>query len=292
VTFGSFAFEFIKAHVRNDQDALKKWRTSWCALPWAAFVQQRQSDRVSAKCGGYEWGTVPLPPIALLLTADFGEKKIWWTVTAICIDKGNSAGSYLIDYGHVPTLDELVKVSERIYSNFPITATAVDCGYDTPHVKDFCLQHGWLPVRGETKIHGMSFLNKETGLLNLNVDILKNILADKIDAPQGKWWVYQDCSEHPLTEFFVQMGAEHRVMVTKDGFARWKWKKPRKNNHLWDCCVYAEGLSQYWGLRFGKPLSPIFTPQDGEQPKQQKKDDEPELDGHFDRLEKYSRWHR
>ena len=288
-SWGEVARDFLNA--QGSPEACKEWRTGSLAIPWSIGARQNIVSRLAQKCSNYDRGQVPVPVSSLVLASDFGAKELHWVVAGVSAadEKGKGGGAtFIIDVGTDASLEQLAERKERMnYGGLPITFVAVDCGYETIEVKDFCRRHNWVPIIGNTKIGQRTHYNKEDGHLLVQVDLFKDILQDKIDSEDGKWNLFRD--DQSLDEFFSQMSAEQRILVPAGfGTQRRKWQKLRKANHWFDAAVYVEAIAYHFGLRFGKPMMPILLPE----AKQQAKREEPRMDSAFDRLEKYSHWHR
>ena len=124
---------------------------------------------------------------------------------------------------------------------------AIDCNYRKEVVLDFCRQCTELPiipVRGDDSVKGSHRAVNEAGIkrFDLNVKRLKDKLyrllyESKIPGP-GYFHLHQETDE----ETIKQLTSEEVRTVYAKGKKPWKgWltKPDKRDNHLWDCVVYA-----------------------------------------------------
>ena len=77
----------------------------------------------------------------------------------------------------------------------------------------------------------------------------KDMIAGRMQKPNGKgsWMVYDGCDE----EYAMQVTAEHKVSVKKNGVIRQEWqlKSSHGDNHYLDTEVYAMAAADILGVR-------------------------------------------
>lgn len=233
----------------------------------------------------YEMGIVPKQVRFLTMGVDVQKDRLEFEV----VGWGNRRESWSIDFGTVlgdTALEETWKgLGEIIDRDFTreeggtmnIKITAVDSGYNTQHVYNFCRKY---PITRVVPIKGMDTLSvmvgqpravdvKLTGktirrgikVFALGVSLLKSELyswlkflppeADE-KAPPG-FCHFPQYSE----EYFKQLTAE-RLLIKKNrrGFSQTEWVKERERNEALDCRIYARAAASLVGLDRQKDVEP------------------------------------
>jgi phage terminase large subunit GpA-like protein len=266
LTFGATARRFIES--KDYPDALKEFRTHWLAEPWGIRTRAANQNKIANCCGTYEPGTIPEPPVAVVLTVDVQAERIWFVVRA-----WSGENSYLVEYGSGRDLDEVRYISQRAYAGNRISHVVIDSGWQagTTRIYDFCIANNFIPSKGYQTLRqpfqwGKTSLG--TSLLVLNTSILKDTLADKIEAEPRHWHIYKESPA--LREYFVQMASEQiEIKVNKQGFPFREWRKIHENNHLFDCEVMSVGVSEALGFKYVAPPSAQPQPKPKEESKHQ-----------------------
>lgn len=163
---------------------------------------------------------------------------------------------------------------------------AIDCNYRKEVVLDFCRQCTELPiipVRGDDSVKGSHRAAPEGGIkrFDLNVNRLKDKLyrmlyESKTPGP-GYFHLHQDTTE----EIIKQLTSEEvRTIYSKSKKPKKGWlpKVESKDNHLWDCAVYATFAAEIAGATMLRKFKQEIL-----QPKQQRKK---EGEGFLDNLPK------
>ena len=137
----------------------------------------------------------------------------------------------------------------------------VDSGDQTDMVYDFCASHSdyCLPSKGSSHAqlshYKLSRINKEGSraygmtLVLIDTEKYKDMIAGRMKRENGRgsWMVYADCDY----EYAVQVTAEHKVNVKRNGVTRQVWQKKHSHggNHLLDAEVYAMAAADVLGVR-------------------------------------------
>jgi phage terminase large subunit GpA-like protein len=179
---------------------------------------------------------------------------------------GDGFRSHLIEDGNIwgdtdkpEVWEKLEKEMERTFGGMPVNATAVDSGYRSEMVYQFCLKH-------KTKAFATKGLDESTKLFQAT-DVEVNYKGKKVplalklwsfiaghfkswvhtrvtwpkDKP-GYWLVYQDISE----EYCKQIVAEHQMLLPS---GKTKWVRASKENHQFDCEVLQVLLAHMLDVR-------------------------------------------
>lgn len=157
VTFGEMAVQFLRG---ENLFGLQDFWNGWLALPWeeqAAAIGD--ADVLALRDAGYRLRTVPHEPVLLSLAADPGERLTHWTVEA----RIATGESWMVDYGTVLTIEDLLDLPERLVYRVPGTELElspkvglVDSGDFTERVYAMCARSGgvWWPSKGSSAAFG------------------------------------------------------------------------------------------------------------------------------------------
>jgi phage terminase large subunit GpA-like protein len=196
----------------------------------------------------------------------WGDKKENWSIDYIVL---------LGDTADDKVWNELDKVINKVYHfenddsvGLPIRITAVDSGYNTQHVYNFCRKY---PISRVVAIKGVDSLSviighpravdvKSNGktfrrgvkVFSLGVSLLKSELYGWLkmlqpvneETPTG----YSHFPEYD-EEYFRQLTAE-KLIIKKNrrGFAQTEWVKDRERNEALDTRIYARAAASLVGL--------------------------------------------
>lgn len=236
----------------------------------------------------YEIGVVPQHVQFLTMGVDVQKDRVEFEVVgwdynreSWSVDKGVCLGdtALAIDMPGSPWTD-LAKVLEKEFTReqggtMPIRMTAVDSGYNTQHVYNFCRRY---PITRVVPIKGMDSLSIMVGqpravdvklsgktirrgikVFAIGVSLLKSELYSwlKFLPPEPGQEVPSGFCHFPQyeDEFFKQLTAE-RLLIKKNrrGFAQTEWVKERERNEALDCRIYARAAASLVGLdRFKRP---------------------------------------
>lgn len=258
VTFGQMAAEFIRS--KDDPLQLKNFVNSWLGEPWESKSAVMDVDIVlqhKTECPMFI-----VPSWAQLLTGGVDVQKghFYWEIHAW----GPGVTGQVLGYGKVITWEDINTVMSTLYpgedgrSQYRVCIYGIDIGYRTEEVYDYCWQHQGVafPVKGSstqmaaylraTNIEPRSPGKMPLQLWLVNTDQYKNDIATRIGTPIGRssWMLNADCSR----EFAEHITSEHRIVDDK-GREKWELKTSAKQNHWWDCCVYAFAVADLVNMR-------------------------------------------
>lgn len=233
----------------------------------------------------YEIATVPKQVRFITMGVDVQKDRLEFEV----VGWGNRRESWSIDFGVIlgDTADEktwegLAAVIDREFTReeggtMGIKMTAVDSGYNTQHVYNFCRRYSItrvIPIKGmdtlsvmvgqpravDVKITGKT-IRRGIKVFSLGVSLLKSelyswlkFLPPEVDqkAPPG-FCHFPQYDE----EYFKQLTAE-RLLIKKNrrGFSQTEWVKERERNEALDCRIYARAAASLVGLDRQKDQEP------------------------------------
>jgi phage terminase large subunit GpA-like protein len=146
-----------------------------------------------------------------------------------------------------------------------ITMAALDAGYETSHILEFCKgRRDVIAVRGvsgsykpsiarvKSERHGKRgdiLRSPRDGYFTVGIDSIKSSLfvdLSKDDAAAAGYIAFpSDCEDR----LFQELTSEHRVAVKRMGQIVFRWEKvsDRQANELLDCYVYAQAAMSRHG---------------------------------------------
>lgn len=251
ITFGQVAAEFQRS--KDDPADLMNFINSWLGEPWENLSANMDIGSVLEQ--RTEIPAHVVPAWAQLLTAGVDVQKdyFYWTIRAW----GARLTSQNIAYGMARTWEELEAVMDKFWADeegelrWQVNAYCVDSGYRTDEVYEYCnARYGvaipckgsstpmvgkYRPANIEPKIKGL----RPSLLYIVDTDQYKNIIASRLHRPIGigAWMLNKDTE----LVYAEHLTAEHRVVTTKGSrqIETWVKKTSAKQNHWWDCEVYA-----------------------------------------------------
>lgn len=249
-SWGSIAREFLE--VKDSYSGLQNFTNSVLAEPWKVAVQSEEISETAliALKADYDLGTCPVKPRFVTVTGDVQRESVYFLVRAW----GQDEESWLIDYGRVPTVDDLREVFRRQY---PVAGTEetvsayrgyVDSGYNSQAVYEFCSTSnqtffplkGWDRLSQPVKAAVIKFLPgkepRERAIRLFHFDdgsFKTDLYCRRIQDQQGPaWHLPRNVGE----DYLRQLTAEKLVERTNArGVAETAWHQIHKDNHLGDC---------------------------------------------------------
>lgn len=270
LTFGQVAAEFLNS--KDDPADLMNFINSWLGEPWEDKAATLDSDIVLSKQTNLPECIVP--DYAQLITAgvDVQQNRMYWSIRAW----GARITSQNIAHGIVYDWDELEKIMNRRWPDqngelrWQVNLCAIDSGYKTEEVYDFCLMNqDWaVPVKGSSnqmlQRYRKTIIDKPTSrsygqaLYVVDTDQYKNLIASRLNRPLGKgcFMVHADCDK----DYAEQLTSEHKVRTPKGNkeIETWVPKTSHADNHYLDTEVYAAFAGDLLQMRFLEDL-PVET---------------------------------
>ena len=273
--------EVVSSRLLADRDPtglkLQAWMNTVAAEPWESRAESISDleikHRATEEPKPYRLKTVPAGGLLLVAAVDVQGNRLEVKVKAYGRDKESWLVDYEIIHGDTETsapwdaLDEYLKArfTSELGASLPITATAVDSGYRTQTVYDWCRtrRHRHIfPVKGQTQ-QGKRILGQPT---KQDIDHQGRRVPHGVDLwPVGsdtaKVEIYArlkikqagpGCMHFPLglpDEYYRGLVAEKLVTRYVKGFLKTQWEKDEtERNEPLDLEVYCYAAAMYAGL--------------------------------------------
>lgn len=269
VTFGQMAAEFIRS--KNNQLTLMNFVNSWLAEPWESQSAVMEADVVLQHKTDCPMGVVPEWAQMLTGGVDVQMGYFYWAIYAW----GPGVTGQVLAYGRALDLLEVEKIMDTFYPDkngnpkLQVSCYGIDTGYRTEEIYSYCetRRNIAIPVKGAStpmvgrakpsNIERKDRINTmPLQLWIVNTDSYKNEIAFGLEKPVGKgsWMLNADCDR----EFAEQITSEHRIIESKGGrdVEHWVKKTSAKQNHWWDCAVYAFAVADLAHMRMLQEEAP------------------------------------
>jgi phage terminase large subunit GpA-like protein len=264
--FGWFSWEdaarqFLKAK-KNGRLELQTWTNLVLGDPFEETGEGMEPEALLARCEAY---AAPCPKNIVLLTAGVDVQENRLEVEVVGHGGYNGTESWSIDhrifYGNTeeePVWDQLDQLWDTTYlhedgGSMPIIAAAIDSGYATQVVYEYCRTRQarriycikgksgpGLPYAGPPRKTKTGKDPRPVDLYTLGVDGLKSLLFSRLRvAEPGPGYCHFPVSDKHNLEFFAQLTAERLVPAPVRGQMRKVWRAIRKRNEVLDCRNYA-----------------------------------------------------
>lgn len=199
-------------------------------------------------------------------------------VEAVIIGWGKGKENWTLDrrvmVGDVTKPEVWGKVTELINEKFirtdgvqiPIQLTAIDSGYKTQIVYDYCknfTENRVIAIKGDDKLKvivsvpkqvQVSRAGKKIGtskVWNIGVSIIKEELYGwlRLTANEDNSFPPGYC-HHPQfdLDFFKSLTAEHLVRYSQKAGVKYQWEKRYQRNEVLDCTIYARAAASVIGI--------------------------------------------
>jgi phage terminase large subunit GpA-like protein len=234
------------------------WEERGSGRPWEELAARARSS-------SYKRGEIPKGALLLFLGIDCQIDRVEWQL----VGRGAEHRKFVIDYGTIGfpiseancqrNLDQLLdrRWSNTVSRQIGISLAAIDAGYETDTVLEFCRRHGsskLIAIRGvagdftpriakvqrERNEKRGTLLKYRNNFFNVGTFTLKTGLYLDLakDDPAARGYIAfpNDCEDR----YFQELVSETRVAVKKMGQITWRWQKPdRQSNEMLDTYVYA-----------------------------------------------------
>lgn len=271
--FGDVAAEYLSS--KNDPVDEQNFYNSWLGEPWEDKAAEMDSQTVLDH--RTDLPECVVPEYAQLLTGGVDVQKhgFYWTVRAW----GAGVTSQCIAYGTAGTWDEIDEIMNRFWPDtngelkWQVNLCAIDSGYRTEEVYEFCLEHSdWaVPAKGKFAWKMLARFRKSVidnttskaygqTIYIVNVDKYKDMIAANLNKPvytRGSFMVHADTEQ----DYADQITAEHKITDVKDRHEVQTWvpKTSHAANHYLDCEVYAGLAADLLHVRYLEELKPEET---------------------------------
>ena len=247
-SWGSIAREFLEA--KDSYSGLQNFTNSTLAEPWKIAAEEISETRLLDLRGEYDLGTCPAKPLFVTVAADVQRESVYFTVRAWGADEE----SWLLDYGRIPTLDDLKEIFRRQYNVAGSEETVsayrgfIDSGYNTQSVYEFCSTSnreffpvkGWEHLAQPVKRATIKFLPgreaRERVLVLFHFDdssFKSDLYCRRIQDRKGAAW---HLPRNVGADYLRQLTAEKLVEKKNPrGAIESVWHQVHRDNHYGDC---------------------------------------------------------
>lgn len=269
--------DFLKN--KHDQLKLKVFVNTTLGEVWKEKVKVPQYQRLYERRKSYPRNVIPKDVVFLTMGVDIQGDRIELEIVGWCRNKV----SYSIDYrvlmgdtktSEMPVFEELRKTFDETFpvegkKKLPmgIKGIAIDSGYNTQEIYDFCRRFPGSRVRavkgteklqsiyGLPSTHDVNTRGKRISrgmkVWPVGVNIVKTQLYSWLMLNQNEEvtpYGYCFFPEYDM-EYFKMLTAEKLVTTyDKKGFAIQEWQKTRERNEALDCRVYARASASMLGM--------------------------------------------
>lgn len=272
LAWSEIADQFVKA--KNDPYKLKVFVNTVLGESWAEKGEAPPYKSLFNRREDYKINEVPEGVCFLTSGVDIQRDRVELEIVGWCADKRSYSIDYRVlegDTAGIAVWDKLTEVvNERFLRSdgmgLPIKLMAVDSGFNTTHVYDFCRRFDVsrvIPIKGQDNL-GMAFAppktvdvtksGKRVGKLrqyNVGVSFLKSELyaclrleKDENGTPPPNYCHFPQYDEH----YFRGLTAEEQIKRIVRGYPRYEWVKKYERNEPIDCRVYARAAAVILGL--------------------------------------------
>lgn len=272
LAWSEIADQFVKA--KNDPYKLKVFVNTVLGESWAEKGEAPPYKSLFNRREDYKINEVPEGVCFLTSGVDVQRDRVELEIVGWCADKRSYSIDYRVlegDTAGIAVWDKLTEVvNERFLRSdgmeLPIKLMAVDSGFNTTHVYDFCRRFDVsrvIPIKGQDNL-GMAFAppktvdvtksGKRVGKLrqyNVGVSFLKSELyaclrleKDENGIPPPNYCHFPQYDEH----YFRGLTAEEQIKRIVRGYPRYEWVKKYERNEPIDCRVYARAAAVILGL--------------------------------------------
>lgn len=261
VTFGQRAAAWLRAAASGDQDRIRTQINTRFGELYQLRGQAPDWQVVKSSGAGYKLGDVTRGARVLFMSADVQKDHI------VCVVRGWGVEfeSWLIhvedlwgDTDQPEVWERLTKFSERRFGDMPISAWAVDSGYRTERVYQWCYDRGAnayatkgrdrpqkLYAATDVEVNRLGRrLFAGMKLWTIDHSYFKGWVHDRLNRPQdqpGAWHMPADVSD----DYCRQLVAESRMRLPSGGE---QWIKTGVNDFL-DCEALQAFLAHVQGVR-------------------------------------------
>lgn len=271
ITMARLAYEWAKADIAwkaGYKEPKQNFINKRCGDSWEEKEKITDEKIVIQHIGNYEPEVIPHGVQMLTAGIDVHDDHFWIMI----LGWGYLSELWSIFEGRIETGDtrELNNFGIlRQYLNFDwplkgdtnkrrrLYRIAIDCNYRKEVVLDFCRQCTELPiipVRGDDSVKGSHRTVDEAGIkrFDLNVNRIKDrlyrLLYESKSPGPGYFHLHKETDEQTIK----QLTSEEVRTIYAKGKKPWRgWviKPDKRDNHLWDCAVYALFAAEYAGVR-------------------------------------------
>lgn len=263
---------------QNKPDKLKVFVNTVLGETWLEKGEVPDWENLYNRRVDYDPNTPPKAVIMVTVGVDVQADRLELEIKGWCKNQISYSLGYRILVGGTSkqaVWDELGKVVKETWIRedglvLPMLHMAIDTGYNTAFVYDFCRKYSpknVSPIKGQDSL-AVIFSNpravdtKRTkskrkhslnglALYSVGVSILKSELYGRLklkieenEIPPGYLFFPRNYDEH----YFKMLTAEHLTKKIINGYTRYYWEKIRERNEALDCNIYARAAASIAGM--------------------------------------------
>jgi len=260
---------------QSDTAKLKAFHNTFLGEIYREEGEGADAVQVQARVEAYD-PRAPLPGV-WRITAGVDVQKDRLEVSVVGWGAGEE--SWLLDHVILPGDTAQPQVWLDLESEFAAwrpSLAAIDAGYNTSMVLDFCAKRAWcVPVKGvfgvgrpliedERRRKARLRTRRKRGqpIEPLGVDQGKSLLYGRLKMVKpGPGFVHCPAEEAFDDEYFLQLTAEELVKRARSGRTFMEWKKIRPRNEALDCWIYALAACRLAGPLVERTPAPYRAPE-------------------------------
>ncbi|MDL2289947.1 phage terminase large subunit family protein [Paludibacteraceae bacterium OttesenSCG-928-F17] len=276
-SWAEIASEFMKS--KDNPAQLKVFVNTTLGEPWTEKGEAPPFKNLYNRRENYRLNELPDDVCFLTAGVDVQKDRLELEIVGWCSDKRSYSIDYRVlegDTASMPVWDALAKVVEERWSKgngmeYPLRLMAIDTGFRTTDVYDFCRRYDAtrvIPVKGQDNLKMAVAVpktvdikkdGKKAGKLrlwNVGVSFLKSDLygylkleKDSEGVPPPNYCHFPEYDEH----YFRGLTAEELVTSYPKGYPKQSWVKRYERNEPLDCRIYARAAAVILGLDRLKP---------------------------------------
>jgi phage terminase large subunit GpA-like protein len=276
-SWANLASDYELALEDSSGSKMKTFYNTVLGLTWKEKGEVPEHDLLYERAENYQIGIVPDGVAFLTAGVDVQKDRIEMEVVGWCKGKQSYSICYDVILGNTAEKETWAKLRPYINRMFqrvdglqlPISITAIDTGYNTTEVYDFCSTFDYskvIPIKGQDnqnvvlshpkavevnhkgkKIGGVKVWHVGSSLLKSELyswlSLSPNYEGDKPVYPAG----YCHFPKYPI-EYFKGLTGEQRVATMRKGYTVYQWQKIYRQNEPLDCRVYARAAAAQFGM--------------------------------------------
>lgn len=272
LSWAEIADQFVKA--KNNPSKLKVFVNTVLGESWAEKGEAPPFKNLYNRREDYKLNEAPADVCFITAGVDVQRDRLELEIVGWCADKRSYSINYRVLEGDTAAMGVWDQLAEVVNERFvradgmelPIKLMAVDSGFNTTHVYNFCRRFDAsrvIPTKGQDNL-GMAFAPPKTvdvtksgkrignlRLYNVGVSFLKSELyaclrleRDETGSPPPNYCHFPQYPEH----YFRGLTAEEQVKRIVRGYPRYEWVKRYERNEPLDCRIYARASAVVLGL--------------------------------------------
>lgn len=240
------------------------WADEGEAPPWENVYNRREQYPINK----------PQAEVAFLTAGvDVQKDRLECEIVGWCVGKRSYSVDYRVLIGKTEEKEVWIKLAALLNETWervdgaimPIRMMAIDSGYNTSYVYEFCRKYDnsrVFPVKGQDaqavmvaapRAVDVTRTGKKIGrvkLFNIGVSVIKSELYGWLRLEKGEEGIPDGYCHFPQYDphYFRGLTAEQMEFKIIRGFRRYEWVKKYERNEPLDCRVYARAAASVFGM--------------------------------------------